>query len=112
MSYLFARKFSSPNASTRGVGGYAEDMAKATADAANKAATPTSINVAEVDMTRVRIGLGMTLLGTAALAAGVLYSPMLAVGGGLLAVAGPFVALSGLGDNFALSTIKTEGGGV
>ncbi len=99
MTYVFARKFNSAP-KHRGVG-YG-----ATGDGSE------SINVAEVDMTRVRIGLGMTLVGTTALALGVLYSVPLAIGGGLMAVAGPFVALSGLGDKFSLTTIDTEGGGV
>ena len=98
-TYVFARKF---NAAPKHLGvGYG-----ATGDGSDK------IEVSEVDMTRVRIGLGMALVGTSALALGVLYSMPLAIGGGLMAVAGPFVALSGLGDKFSLATTETEGGGV
>jgi hypothetical protein len=111
MRYAFARKLHTP---TRGVGGYEDDIAakQAEIDAANAASAESSITVHEVDRTRVNLGLAMTMVGTVALAAGVLYSMPLAIGGGLLAVSGPFIALSGLGDSFALSTIETEGGGV
>lgn len=101
MNRSFARKLYV----VRGIGGpniVEADDGPATDEA------PEHVAVREVDMTRVRIGMGMTLVGAAALTAGVLYSMPLAIGGGLLALTGPMIALSGIGSENLLS----EGGGV